>query len=361
MRWRKALEMGRVMLALTALALAHPTSTECMAGGLGSLGVHHRREGNKAGGRASPATMRMRGGGMYDVASRPYSGAPHVPVPRQNQRSMAGRGGGGDAPGGRSSHHQPQHLQEPSFDRYPRSYPKHEPPRTAQPPRKDTPWKMTRTPNYLHAMPAPPTAPAAQDDLVRFGEVVTVQATEEQTATVIWLHGLGDTGHTWSAVASWLRMGYCKFIFPTAPSQVRDGQPETTCTSLPPRSDHPHPPLLFQPVTVSQGYSMPSWFDFNSLEAYEIDEDMASLQRSVDYLLSLIDREVSSGVPPERILLAGFAQGGVVAINAALQSRRPLGGVLALSTWLPKTLPDGMSAGGTSPPQSRLTLLRGPV
>lgn len=103
---------------------------------------------------------------------------------------------------------------------------------------------------------------------------------------------------------------------------------------------------------------MPSWFDFNSLEAFEIDEDIDSLQRSVTYLLSLVESEIASGVPPERIILAGFAQGGVVALNAALQSKKNLGGVMALSTWLPKRLPEPLSAGNHSFPNSSLPYLR---
>ena len=111
-----------------------------------------------------------------------------------------------------------------AFDRYPRSYPEQESNRAAHhQQRQATPCKVSHTPNYIHAKPKP-AATAADIGVQRFGEVVTVQATEEQTATVIWLHGLGDTGHTWSAVASWLRMGYCKFIFPTAPSQASSPQ-----------------------------------------------------------------------------------------------------------------------------------------
>ena len=66
---------------------------------------------------------------------------------------------------------------------------------------------------------------------------------------------------------------------------------------------------------------MPSWFDFNSLDMDNVDEDVDSLQSSVGYLHSLIEREIGAGVRPERILLAGFAQGGVVALSAALQCK----------------------------------------
>ena len=151
-----------------------------------------------------------------------------------------------------------------------------------------------------------------------------MDASQGHTATVIWLHGLGDTGHTWSAVASWLGMTWCRFVFPTAPAQPVSGG--------------------------AGGYAMPSWFDYNSLDSPDVDEDLATLQRSVAHLLSLVEREERAGVPPERIVLAGFAQGGAVALAAALQSRRPLAGVLALSTWLPRQLPRPISPAAAGVP-----------
>ena len=173
----------------------------------------------------------------------------------------------------------------------------------------DTPWKGASTPHYIHAKTVPSMA-LDSNGLQSFGEVVTVEATAEHSASVIWLHGLGDTGHTWSAVASWLQMPWCKFIFPTAPAQ---------------------------PVSMKQmGYAMPSWFDFDSLDMDDIDEDAETMERSVAYLHNMIQREVSNGVPPARIMLAGFAQGGVVALVAALKCRYKIGGVLALSSWLPR-------------------------
>ena len=201
---------------------------------------------------------------------------------------------------------------EPPGARYPNSYSARAgqaalapTPRRAQ----DTPWKGASTPHYIHARTAPTLAPD-QDGLQAFGEVVTVEATAQHTASVIWLHGLGDTGHTWSAVASWLQMPWCKFIFPTAPAQ---------------------------PVSMKQiGYAMPSWFDFDSLDMEHVDEDTETMERSVAYLHDMIEREVRSGVPHDRIMLAGFAQGGVVALVAALRCRYRIGGVLALSSWLPR-------------------------
>ena len=114
-------------------------------------------------------------------------------------------------------------------------------------PPRETPWKGTNTPHYIHARPVP-SAAADVDGLSAFGEVVTVEATASHTASVIWLHGLGDTGHTWSAVASWLQMPWCRFIFPTAPAQ-----PVST-------------------KNAAMGYAMPSWFDFDSLDIEDVDE-----------------------------------------------------------------------------------------
>ena len=245
-----------------------------------------------------PLPVRLRGGGGGIMHATPGM-----------DRYHRGPGAGAELARGRSHPHDPQAT------RYPNSYGARAGQAAvaqAHPTNlraRDTPWKGASTPHYIHARTAP-TLATDHDGLVSFGEVVTVEATVEHTASVIWLHGLGDTGHTWSAVASWLQMPWCKFIFPTAPAQ---------------------------PVSVKQlGYAMPSWFDFDSLDMEDVDEDTATMERSVAYLHNMIDREVRSGVPHERIMLAGFAQGGVVALVAALKCRYRIGGVLALSSWLPR-------------------------
>ena len=81
---------------------------------------------------------------------------------------------------------------------------------------------------------------------------------------------------------------------------------------------------------------MPSWFDFDSLDMENVDEDTETMERSVAYLHNMIEREIRNGVSQDRIMLAGFAQGGVVALVAALKCRHRIGGVLALSSWLPR-------------------------
>jgi len=237
---RRGMKSHHLLLALSAAILAHPCSAANMAGVHGGGGQGAGGRDAAAAAAASTMSLRMRGGGVHGVASRSFGAAPHAPSGRQYQHNMAGAAGGhgsgyahhqqqGQQRHDHHHHHhhhrqQQQQQQQPSFDRYPRSYPEQESNRAAHhQQRQATPWKVSHTPNYIHAKPKP-AATAADIGVQRFGEVVTVQATEEQTATVIWLHGLGDTGHTWSAVASWLRMGYCKFIFPTAPSQASSPQ-----------------------------------------------------------------------------------------------------------------------------------------
>jgi hypothetical protein len=191
-------------------------------------------------------------------------------------------------------HSSPHHTAEKP--RYPRSYQRGSLPSAPGPPQHapreaaETPWKAPKTPHYIHAQPAPSRAACAAGAPPDFGELVTVDAAQEHTATVIWLHGLGDTGHTWSAVASWLGMTWCRFLFPTAPAQPVGAAPPTGGGGG---------------GGGGGGYAMPSWFDYNSLDTPDVDEDPATLQRSVEHLLRLVDREARAGVPPSRVVLAG--------------------------------------------------------
>lgn len=127
-------------------------------------------------------------------------------------------------------------------------------------------------------------------------------------ASVIWLHGLGADGHDFAPIVPQLQL-------PTSPGI---------------RFIFPHAPAI--PVTVNGGYVMPAWYDI-----YEMDID-----RKVDYdqLLAsakaveeLIEHEIARGIESNRIILAGFSQGGAVAYQAGLGSTRPLAGILAMSTY----------------------------
>ncbi|GAO20152.1 uncharacterized protein UV8b_04962 [Ustilaginoidea virens] len=135
-------------------------------------------------------------------------------------------------------------------------------------------------------------------------------ATGRHTATVIFTHGLGDTGHGWSdAVELWRRrqrLEEIKFILPHAPSI---------------------------PITMNGGFQMPGWFDIRTIEKGG-NEDRQGILRSRDYFHGLIQQEIKDGIPAERIILGGFSQGGAMSILAGLTAPVKIGGIVGLSSWL---------------------------
>ena len=128
--------------------------------------------------------------------------------------------------------------------------------------------------------------------------------------SIIWLHGLGADGYDFVPIVEQLRLPpslALRFVFPNAPSM---------------------------PVTINQGYVMPSWYDIYGVDlTARIDKQ--GIERSTEYLLGLIREEQQNGVPAERIILAGFSQGGLIALTAALGCQDKLLGVMALSSYLP--------------------------
>jgi phospholipase/carboxylesterase len=128
--------------------------------------------------------------------------------------------------------------------------------------------------------------------------------------TIVWLHGLGADGHDFA---------------PVVPELVRPGWPAL-------RFVFPHAPV--RAVTINNHARMRAWYDIVDFDlATRADE--AGVAQSVAAVEALVAREADRGVPRERVLLAGFSQGGAVALAAALQSPAPLAGVVALSTYLP--------------------------
>ena len=125
---------------------------------------------------------------------------------------------------------------------------------------------------------------------------------------VIWLHGLGADGHDFAPIVPELALDVpVRFVFPHAPIQA---------------------------VTINGGMSMRAWYDI--LGASErTPEDERGIRASAAAVGRLVDREVERGVSSRRIVLAGFSQGGAIALHAGLRDARSLGGVLALSTYLP--------------------------
>lgn len=145
----------------------------------------------------------------------------------------------------------------------------------------------------------------------QFGHCLVQNALSRHSATVIVLHGLGDTGEGLSFMGPVMDFRHVKFLYPTAPTR---------------------------PMTLSGGLSMPGWFDLETLN--NVDKMLAGgldhegIGESVNYVKELIAKESESGIPPGRIILLGFSQGGHIALKATLQSGAPIAGCVALSTWM---------------------------
>ena len=156
-------------------------------------------------------------------------------------------------------------------------------------------------------------------------ETVEAGATDTADGSVIWLHGLGADGHDFEAIVPDLGLaGRLRFVFPHAP---------------------------VRPVTINGGMSMRAWYDIVSLERDgPIDED--GIRASAELLNALIAREHQRGVPWERIVVAGFSQGGAIALHVGLRYSQALAGIMALSTYLPLAgrLPAEMAEGATKRP-----------
>jgi phospholipase/carboxylesterase len=139
--------------------------------------------------------------------------------------------------------------------------------------------------------------------------VVEPDRAADADAAVIWLHGLGATYHDFPPVVPELRLPRdhgVRFVFPQAPSV---------------------------PVTVNGGMVMPAWYDILGMD-FERRVDEAGVRRSAAQLAALVARENGRGVASERIVVAGFSQGGAIALHLGVRHPERLGGVLALSTYL---------------------------
>ena len=155
----------------------------------------------------------------------------------------------------------------------------------------------------------------------------TSNSSTDVNASIIWLHGLGADGNDFAPIVPQLGLpaAYAvRFMFPSAPSI---------------------------PVTINQGMVMPAWYDIMELgDARRI--DAAGLRASAGKVQALLRREIDRGVPSERILLAGFSQGGAVSFEAGLSCQHRLGGIIALSTYFPTA-----ASVVVHPAQSRLPVL----
>lgn len=141
-------------------------------------------------------------------------------------------------------------------------------------------------------------------------EMLEIEPQGEVRSTVIWLHGLGADGHDFEPLLrDWgLADSHgIRFILPHAPRQ---------------------------PVTLNGGMVMRAWYDIYALSLNR-EEDHEGIETARQQLLSLITRERDRGITSERIVLAGFSQGGAVVLHTALRMAEPLAGVLVLSGYLP--------------------------
>ena len=144
---------------------------------------------------------------------------------------------------------------------------------------------------------------------------MTLPTVEHETAahpthSVIWLHGLGADGNDFA---------------PLVPELVASGWPAL-------RFVFPHAPV--RPVTINNGMSMRAWYDIAGFDPHAR-QDVAGIRASIGEVETLIAREHARGVPSERIVLAGFSQGGAIALAAGLCHAEKLAGIIALSTYLP--------------------------
>lgn len=148
-------------------------------------------------------------------------------------------------------------------------------------------------------------------------ETVELDTGDNPIGSVIWLHGLGADGGDFEPIVPELRLP----------------------ADLPLRFVFPHAPV--RPVTINGGMAMRAWYDILSLDS-QGRADAEGVHQSTALLEALIDREVERGIEPDQIVVAGFSQGGAIAINAVLHSSLKLAGLMALSTYIP--LPGELAA-----------------
>ena len=140
-------------------------------------------------------------------------------------------------------------------------------------------------------------------------EYVEVTTSDEPSHSVIWLHGLGADGHDFEPIVPYLGLSprsAVRFIFPHA---------------------------LMRPVTINGGAVMRAWYDIIEISASR-GQDEAGIRHSAEKVRGLIEHEVARGIPASRIILAGFSQGGAMALHVGLRYPEKLAGIMALSAYL---------------------------
>jgi len=146
---------------------------------------------------------------------------------------------------------------------------------------------------------------------------VEVNPNSKAKATVIWLHGLGDSGNGFAPIVPDLKLPDelgIRFVFPHAP---------------------------MRPVTINNGMSMRAWYDITSLD-FTNRADIQGVKESSAFVADLIEKEIAQGIPANKIVLAGFSQGGVIALNLGTRYEKTLAGVMSMSSYMsePEKLSD---------------------
>jgi len=137
---------------------------------------------------------------------------------------------------------------------------------------------------------------------------IALESGRDPQYSIIWLHGLGANGEDFVPIVDEMHLPQAvRYIFPHAPKR---------------------------PVTINGGFIMPAWYDISS-DDIGAEQDAPGIRASQHEVEKLIAREIQRGIAPSHIFLAGFSQGGAVALHSGLRSRERLGGILALSAYLP--------------------------
>ena len=138
-------------------------------------------------------------------------------------------------------------------------------------------------------------------------DAVIIEPSAPHTGTVVWLHGLGASGHDFEPVIPWLSRPDLRFVLPHAPER---------------------------PVTINNGWVMPAWYDIRSLAVGPEREDADHIADAADRIGDLIAAEHGRGIASDRIALVGFSQGAAMSLHTGLRHAEALAGIGVLSGYL---------------------------
>ena len=141
-------------------------------------------------------------------------------------------------------------------------------------------------------------------------KTIQIETQDNPDSVIIWLHGLGANGNDFAPIVPELNIPASlaiRFIFPHAP---------------------------VRPITINQGYQMPGWYDIISNDIVS-GEDKQGIEETAQIIFNMCQEQEDLGIQSSRIILAGFSQGGAIALHCGTRYLKPLAGIMALSTYLP--------------------------